>query len=136
LTAGQGQVVLTATTGKTIRFSEEAVNPQISGSGVAAMNLGAEGRVIGGGVVESEATFLVIGAEGGYYRRTPLADLPLHNRGGQGVYTWKGWKGVGPPLYSVVAGAEEVITLPGGARVKVSDIYLGGPGLKPAQIGS
>ncbi|MCP4374140.1 MAG: hypothetical protein GY797_39450, partial [Deltaproteobacteria bacterium] len=47
LTAGQGQVVLTATTGKTIRFSEEAVNPQISGSGVAAMNLGAEGRVIG-----------------------------------------------------------------------------------------
>jgi len=97
LTTGQSEVLIAATNGKAIRFSEEAVRPMgRTASGVRGILLAEPGdKVVGMVCVEDvkDATILVV-SEKGYGKRTYLNDPesgdPIYritNRGGKGVKT-------------------------------------------------
>jgi DNA gyrase subunit A len=84
LTDGEREVMLFTSGGKAIRFSEEEVRPMGRDStGVRGIKLGTGQSVIGM-IVIGEGLVLTA-SERGYGKLTPLADFPLHGRGGQGV---------------------------------------------------
>lgn len=56
--------------------------------GVIGMRLTGGDLVAGMAVVRPEADLLVV-TERGFGKRTPIAEYPVHHRGGQGVFTLK-----------------------------------------------
>ena len=56
--------------------------------GVLGMRLNGGDLVAGMAVVREDADLLVI-SERGFGKRTPVAEYPVHHRGGQGVFTLK-----------------------------------------------
>jgi DNA gyrase subunit A len=84
LTDGSREIMLVNSGGKAIRFPEDEVRPMgREAAGVRGVKLGDGQRVI---------ALLVLGdghvltaSENGFGKLTPLADFPLHGRGGQGV---------------------------------------------------
>lgn len=56
--------------------------------GVIGMKLTGGDLVAGMAVAQPDAEVLVV-TERGYGKRTPIAEYPLHHRGGQGVFTLK-----------------------------------------------
>ncbi|MDU5893383.1 MAG: DNA gyrase C-terminal beta-propeller domain-containing protein, partial [Atopobium minutum] len=82
-------------------------------------------KVLGMEISNGQGDLFVI-TEKGYGKRTPIADYPVHNRGGQGVFTIQmtarkgelaGMKVVGPQHELVIVSEEGILI-----RVKVSDI--------------
>jgi DNA gyrase subunit A len=84
LTDGSREIMLFSSGGKAIRFSEEEVRPMGRDStGVRGVKLG-DGQTVISLIVVGEGLVLVASANG-YGKLTPLADFPVHGRGGQGV---------------------------------------------------
>ena len=80
-------VILTSDLGKTIVFDEEVVRPTGRASaGVKGITLRGEAKVLGMEISNGQGDLFVI-TEKGYGKRTPIKEYPLHNRGGQGVFT-------------------------------------------------
>ncbi|RMD80525.1 MAG: DNA gyrase subunit A [Gammaproteobacteria bacterium] len=92
LTDGEREVMLFSSAGKAVRFREEQVRPMgRTARGVRGISLGPGQRVIAllivgecAGARCEEATVLTATARG-YGKRTPVAEFPVHGRGGQGV---------------------------------------------------
>ena len=81
------RVILTSTDGKTIVFDEAIVRPTgRATAGVKGITLRGTASMLGMEISNGQGDLFVI-TEYGYGKRTPIADYPLHNRGGQGVYT-------------------------------------------------
>lgn len=81
------KIIMATTAGKAIMFSEEQVRATgRDTSGVRGITMKGESKVLGMEITNGKGELFVI-TERGYGKRTPIADYPEHNRGGQGVYT-------------------------------------------------
>jgi DNA gyrase subunit A len=89
-TTGKCEILLFSDAGKVVRFAEEDVRPMgRAARGVRGIAL-KEGQsvvslIIAGGEGVSERAAVLTATANGFGKRTPLADYPTHNRGGQGV---------------------------------------------------
>ncbi len=84
ITDGEAEVLLVASSGKSIRFHESDVRPMGRGAaGVRGIKL-ADGHELIGLSVVAEGLML-IATENGYGKRTAITDFPVQGRGGQGV---------------------------------------------------
>jgi DNA gyrase subunit A len=84
LTDGDAEVLLVASSGKSIRFPEAAVRPMGRGAaGVRGIKLAAGHEVIGLTIID--AGLILLATENGYGKRTEVGDFPVQGRGGQGV---------------------------------------------------
>jgi DNA gyrase subunit A len=94
LTDGSRDIMLFATNGKAVRFSEGEVRPMgRNATGVRGMKLGEDGdgegaKVVSLIVVDGEGDVLTA-SERGYGKRTPLEEFPRKGRGTQGVIALK-----------------------------------------------
>ena len=86
LTSGHDQVMLFSNAGKAVRFDETAVRPMgRTAAGVRGMQLGEEQQVISLLVTSSEDQQVLTASDGGYGKRTRVADFRQTSRGTQGV---------------------------------------------------
>lgn len=120
------KVIMATTSGKAIVFAEDQVRATgRDTSGVRGITMKDGAEVLGMEVSNGTGDLFVI-TERGYGKRTPVADYPEQNRGGQGVYTiqmtdHKGslaaMKTVGPQheLFIITEGATVI-------RVKTEDV--------------
>ena len=125
--ADTGQdIMLFASSGKAIRFSEADVRPMgRTAAGVRGLRLGgAADRVIALGVVEREA--IVVATENGYGKRTPIEEFPRQGRGGQGVIAIRSSDRNGPVVGAVQVSSEDELMLITSAgtlvRTPISDV--------------
>ncbi|UCF39594.1 MAG: DNA gyrase subunit A [Gemmatimonadota bacterium] len=89
LTNGANDIVLATKHGMSIRFNEkDAREMGRATAGVRGIQLAKDDRVIGMVVVRREATLLVV-AEKGLGKRSPLTDYRVQKRGGKGIITLK-----------------------------------------------
>ena len=88
-TSGDDEIIIASHQGKAIRFHEREVRPMGRDTqGVIGMRLTGGDLVAGMAVVRPGADLLVV-TERGFGKRTPIAEYPVHHRGGQGVFTLK-----------------------------------------------
>ena len=88
ITTGEFDVILVASTGKSIRFAEQDVRPMgRTATGVRGMRIDPAHEVISLMVVEhnDEIHQVLIGTANGFGKRTPMHDFPQQKRGGHGV---------------------------------------------------
>ena len=79
--------MMVSSAGKAITWDEAEVRAMGRDTmGVRGMTVPAGVRVLGMEVAQPGTELFVI-TEKGYGKRTPVADYPLHHRGGQGVFT-------------------------------------------------
>ena len=84
LTDGEREIILVSSGGKAIRFHESEVRYMgREAAGVRGIRLGAGQQLISL-IVVGEGHVLT-GSAAGYGKRSPLAEFPVHGRGGQGV---------------------------------------------------
>ncbi len=86
---GEQDIMLCASNGKAIRFSESDVRPMgRSTRGVTGMRMAKGERLISMTLVSDRATLLAV-SENGFGKRTSVSEYNLQKRGGQGVFTLK-----------------------------------------------
>jgi DNA gyrase subunit A len=84
VTDGSADILLVASSGKGIRFSETDVRPMGRGAaGVRGIKLPAGHEVIALSVIGEG--LILTATENGYGKRTPVEEFPVQGRGGQGV---------------------------------------------------
>ncbi len=84
ITDGEAEILLVASSGKSIRFSESDVRPMGRGAaGVRGIKLPPGHEVIGLSIVGDG--LILTATENGYGKRTSVDDFPVQGRGGQGV---------------------------------------------------
>ena len=120
------KIIMATTAGKAIMFEEEQVRATgRDTSGVRGITMKDGAEVLGMEITTGKGDLFVI-TERGFGKRTPVADYPCQNRGGQGVYTIQmtarkgnlaAMKTVGPQheLFIITEGATVI-------RVKTSEI--------------
>ena len=120
------KIIMATTAGKAIMFEEEQVRATgRDTSGVRGITMKDGAEVLGMEITNGKGDLFVI-TERGFGKRTPVADYPCQNRGGQGVYTIQmtarkgnlaAMKTVGPQheLFIITEGATVI-------RVKTSEI--------------
>ncbi len=89
LCSGDDDLLLVSANGQSIRFSatDDALRPMgRATSGVFGMRFNAGDELLSIGVVQ-EGKFVLVATDGGYAKRTPIADYPVQGRGGKGVLT-------------------------------------------------
>ena len=123
---GGDKIIMATTAGKAIMFEEEQVRATgRDTSGVRGITMKDGAEVLGMEITNGRGDLFVI-TERGFGKRTPVADYPCQNRGGQGVYTIQmtarkgnlaAMKTVGPQheLFIITEGATVI-------RVKTSEI--------------
>ncbi|RLL56018.1 DNA gyrase subunit A [Mariprofundus sp. EBB-1] len=86
---GEQDIILAASGGKAIRFSESDVRPMgRSTRGVTGMRMPGGCKLISMTLVSDSASFLAV-SENGYGKRTSVTEYNTQKRGGQGVFTLK-----------------------------------------------
>jgi len=86
---GEQDIMLAASGGKAIRFSESDVRPMgRSTRGVTGMRMPGGCKVISMTLVSDRASLLAV-SENGFGKRTSVGDYNTQKRGGQGVFTLK-----------------------------------------------
>ncbi len=85
VTDGDCDVMLVASSGKTIRFNESDVRPMgRTARGVRGIKISGSQRMIAL-IIPSNDTHVLTVSENGYGKRTHIDDFPVYGRGGQGV---------------------------------------------------
>ena len=88
LTEGHKDIIIAASNGKAIRFSEEDVRCMgRNAAGVRGIELEDDESVIGATVAESEDEQILVLTENGYGKRTFVSEYRKQSRGGKGVKT-------------------------------------------------
>jgi DNA gyrase subunit A len=114
LTSGEADMLLYTWQGKVIRFKEQEVNPQASGTatGVAALKLASGDAIISGNLAEpGKDWWVVVVSEHGWIKRVPLEDFPLQGRGGGGVQMLKLTPATGRVVAATVAHAKGSVSV-------------------------
>jgi len=89
LTDGNQEIILSTADGQSIRFKEEQVRATGRGTfGVVGMRLDAGDKVVSMEILSLGFDILTV-AEGGYGKRTEVAEYRLQSRGGKGIFTMK-----------------------------------------------
>jgi len=89
LTDGNQEIILSTAAGQSIRFKEEQVRATGRGTfGVVGMRLDAGDKVVSMEILSLGFDILTV-AEGGYGKRTEVAEYRLQSRGGKGIFTMK-----------------------------------------------
>jgi DNA gyrase subunit A len=84
ITDGEAEILLVASSGKSIRFRESDVRPMGRGAaGVRGIKLADDHKVIA--LVIIRDGLILTATENGYGKRTAVEDFPVQGRGGQGV---------------------------------------------------
>jgi DNA gyrase subunit A len=84
ITDGSAEILLVASSGKSIRFKESDVRPMGRGAaGVRGIKLAEDHEVIGLTIIREG--LILTATENGYGKRTAVEDFPVQGRGGQGV---------------------------------------------------
>ncbi len=84
ITDGKRDILLVASSGKSIRFHESDVRPMGRGAaGVRGIKMPGNHEVIGLSIVKDG--LVLTATENGYGKRTEIEDFPVQGRGGQGV---------------------------------------------------
>ncbi len=84
ITDGEQDILLVASSGKSIRFHESDVRPMGRGAaGVRGIKMPKEHELIGLAIVQD--LLVLTATENGYGKRTEIKDFPVQGRGGQGV---------------------------------------------------
>ncbi len=84
ITDGQQNILLFSSSGKAVCFNESNVRAMgRTACGVRGIRMG-KGQVLVSLIVAKEGDVLTV-TENGYGKRTPVAEYPIHSRGGQGV---------------------------------------------------
>jgi len=84
ITNGSAEILLVASSGKSIRFREEDVRPMGRGAaGVRGIKLTGDHEVIALTIIREG--LILTATENGYGKRTSVDDFPVQGRGGQGV---------------------------------------------------
>lgn len=124
------KVIMATTAGKAIVFPEDQIRATgRDTSGVRGITMKGDAEVLGMEISNGQGDLVVV-TERGYGKRTPVAEYPEQNRGGQGVYTIQmterkgnlaAMKVVGPQheLFIITEGATVI-------RVKTEDISCTG----------
>lgn len=120
------KIIMATTAGKAIMFSEDQVRATgRDTSGVRGIGMKADAEVLGMEITNGSGELFVI-TERGYGKRTPVADYPEQNRGGQGVYTIQMTDRKGALAAMKVVGPQhELLIITEGAtvlRVKAAEI--------------
>lgn len=88
ITDGDTQILLATHQGQAVRFHESEVRPMGRvASGVRAIQLAEDDRLVGMVCVRSEDEDLLVVSERGYGKRSKVSDYRLTRRGGKGVRT-------------------------------------------------
>jgi len=88
LTTGDSQVMLAASSGKSIRFEESKTRPMgRTASGVRGIRIGEDDELIGMVAINDDESDILVVSERGYGKRSSLEDYRITNRGGKGVKT-------------------------------------------------
>lgn len=129
---GDDDVILVSSNAKAIRFHEsQARSMGRSAGGVRGMKMVGDAEVVSMAVVENEVDhYLMVIAESGKGKRTPIVDYPLKNRGGQGVITMNLTEEHGKVVRGrVVTLSDEVLALTdAGVIIRMSVIDVGATG--------
>jgi DNA gyrase subunit A len=84
ITDGEAEILLVASSGKSIRFREADVRPMGRGAaGVRGIKIPPDHEVIGLTIIRDG--LILTATENGYGKRTAVEDFPVQGRGGQGV---------------------------------------------------
>jgi len=84
ITDGEAEILLVASSGKSIRFKESDVRPMGRGAaGVRGIKLPPDHEVIALSIIDDG--LILTATENGYGKRTSVDDFPVQGRGGQGV---------------------------------------------------
>jgi len=124
LSSGSDELLIAASDGKAIRFSEKEVRPMGRDTqGVRGIRLREGAFVAGFDIVRKKAHVLVVSTKG-YGKLTPIEEYPPHGRGGQGVYTMDVTDRTGPLVgMRVVTNREEeqlIVISEGGQVIRIS----------------
>ncbi len=110
ITDGSKDILLVASSGKSIRFHESDVRPMGRGAaGVRGIKLPDDHEVIGLTIVGEDP--ILIATENGYGKRTAIDDFPVQGRGGQGVIAIQTTERNGRTVGSAQVGNEDEIML-------------------------
>ncbi len=88
VTTSDHDIILVASTGKSVRFHEDDVRPMgRTATGVRGIKIADENRLISLISIQPDEAELqvLIGTQRGFGKRTPIQDFPVQKRGGQGV---------------------------------------------------
>ncbi len=88
ITDSEHDIILVASTGKSVRFNESDVRPMgRTATGVRGIKISAEHEVISLISIHPDQInqHILIGTQKGFGKRTPVDDFPVQKRGGQGV---------------------------------------------------
>ena len=87
-TNGQRDIILGASNGKAIRFSESDMRDISRGAiGVRGIKLAEGEEIVGVGIIESDDDDILVISEKGYGKRSKASEYRTQGRGGQGVKT-------------------------------------------------
>ena len=129
ITEGDAEILLVASSGKSIRFPESDVRPMGRGAaGVRGIKLPDEHEVIALSIVQDG--LVLTATENGYGKRTAVGDFPLQGRGGQGVIAIQTTERNGRTVGAVLVGEDDEIMLISSSgtlvRTPVDDISVQG----------
>jgi len=129
ITEGDAEILLVASSGKSIRFPESDVRPMGRGAaGVRGIKLPDEHEVIALSIVQDG--LVLTATENGYGKRTAVEDFPVQGRGGQGVIAIQTTERNGRTVGAVLVGEDDEIMLISSSgtlvRTPVDDISIQG----------
>ncbi len=129
ITNGEAEILLVASSGKSIRFKESDVRPMGRGAaGVRGIKLPPEHEVIALSIIDDG--LILTATENGYGKRTSVDDFPVQGRGGQGVIAIQASERNGRTVGAVQVGDEDEIMLISSngtlVRTPVDDISVQG----------
>ena len=127
---GQQSIILAASSGLGIRFSETDVRPTgRAASGVIAMRLKPEDYIVGATIVEEDTRILLVSTHG-YGKCTEIDAFRLQGRGGKGVRVYKTTEKTGQLIgISAVKELDDLMLINSEGviiRIHISDISIKG----------
>ncbi len=119
MTNGNNDIMLFSSNGMSVRFNEQRVRPMgRSASGVKGMTLNPGDTVVGVVVVDESTESILSVTENGFGKRTAVADYPVRNRGGKGIFTIKTSERNGKAIGALqVVDDDEIMMITNGGKI-------------------
>ncbi|MFC1845141.1 DNA gyrase subunit A [Thermodesulfobacteriota bacterium] len=119
MTNGNNDIMLFSSNGMSVRFNEQRVRPMgRAASGVKGMTLNPGDTVVGVVVVDETTESILSVTENGFGKRTAVADYPIRNRGGKGVFTIKTSERNGKAIGALhVVDDDEIMMITNGGKI-------------------